>query len=192
MRIPQRSIAFALIATLTLLCLPLNAQEGRLTCASNDGRYRYCRADTQNRVQLVRQISNSRCSQGYSWGFDYRGIWVNRGCRAEFVYGRRGGGGGSNTGAAVAAGILGAIIVGAAVASSKHDNNMTIAPNTAAMPIRTAIARASAIGTAIIPPITCATADASPATLKAISPRATTMATTTGRINTDERRAERE
>ena len=122
MRIPQRLIA--LIASLALLSLPLNAQEGGLTCASNDGRYRYCRADTQNRVQLVRQISNSRCSQGYSWGFDYRGIWVDRGCRAEFVYGRRvSGGGGGNTGAAVAAGILGAIIVGAAVASSKDDKN---------------------------------------------------------------------
>jgi hypothetical protein len=122
MKILRRSIAATLIATLTILCLPLNAQEGSLTCASNDGRYRYCRADTQNRVQLVRQMSNSRCSQGYSWGFDYRGIWVDRGCRAEFVYGRRGGGGGSNTGAAVAAGILGAIIVGAAVASSKDDD----------------------------------------------------------------------
>ena len=123
MRISQRLIA--LTASLALLTLPLNAQEGGLTCASNGGRYRYCRADTQNRVQLVRQISNSRCSQGYSWGFDYRGIWVDRGCRAEFVYGRRvsGGGGGSNTGAAVAAGILGAIIVGAAVASSKDDKN---------------------------------------------------------------------
>jgi hypothetical protein len=121
MKILRRSIAASLIASLTLLCLPLNAQEGRLTCASNDGRYRYCRADTQNRVQLVRQISGSRCSQGYSWGFDYRGIWVDRGCRAEFVYGR-GNNGGSNTGAAVAAGILGAIIVGAAIASSKDDS----------------------------------------------------------------------
>jgi Protein of unknown function (DUF3011) len=122
MRTLRRPVAATLIATLTFLCLPLDAQEGRLTCSSNDGRYRYCRADTQNRVQLIRQISGSRCDQGYSWGFDYRGIWVDRGCRAEFVYGRRSDGG-SNTGAAVAAGILGAIIVGAAVASSNEDNN---------------------------------------------------------------------
>jgi len=117
MRLPQRAITVVVIAALTLLSLPLNAQEGSLTCASNDGRYHYCRADTQNRVQLVRQISNSRCSQGYSWGFDYRGIWVDRGCRAEFVYGRRGnnGGGGSNTGAAVAAGVDGVFL-------EVHDN----------------------------------------------------------------------
>src|ERR1700723_4265779 len=116
MKRAQRPVTLLLIATLTFLCLPISAQEGRLTCASNNGRYRYCRADTQNRVQLTRQLSGSRCNQGYSWGFDYRGIWVDRGCRAEFVYGRRvSGGGGGNTGAAVAAGILGAIIVGAAV-----------------------------------------------------------------------------
>ncbi|HEY0703659.1 MAG TPA: DUF3011 domain-containing protein [Candidatus Acidoferrales bacterium] len=123
-KIFRRSIVVTLVVSLTLLCLPLNAQEGSLTCASNNGRYRYCRADTQNRVQLVRQNSGSRCTQGYSWGYDYRGIWVDRGCRAEFVYGRRGnGGGGSNTGAAVAAGILGAIIVGAAVSSAKSDKD---------------------------------------------------------------------
>src|ERR1700721_1794298 len=119
MKRAQRPVTLLLIATLTFLCLPISAQEGRLTCASNNGRYRYCRADTQNRVQLTRQLSGSRCNQGYSWGFDYRGIWVDRGCRAEFVYGRRNSGG--NTGAAVAAGVIGAIIVGAAVASSKSD-----------------------------------------------------------------------
>src|SRR5579862_1724923 len=116
----QRPVTLLLIATLTFLCLPISAQEGRLTCNSNNGRYRYCRADTQNRVQLVRQLSGSRCNQGYSWGFDYRGIWVDRGCRAQFEFGRRNSGG--NTGAAVAAGVIGAIIVGAAVASSNSDS----------------------------------------------------------------------
>ena len=124
MKRAQRPIILILIATLTFLCLPIGAQDGRLTCSSNDGRYKYCRADTQNRVQLVRQISGSRCDQGYSWGFDYRGIWVDRGCRAEFMYGKRNnGGGGGGSGAAVAAGILGGLILGAAVASSKDDSS---------------------------------------------------------------------
>ena len=122
MRSLRRPTSLILIAALTFFCLPLNAQEGSLTCASNNGRYRYCRADTQNRAQLVRQLSSSRCDQGYSWGFDYRGIWVDRGCRAEFVYGKRSNGGG-NAGAAVAAGILGGLILGAAVASSKDDSS---------------------------------------------------------------------
>jgi hypothetical protein len=51
-------------------------------------------------------------------GFDYRGIWVDRGCRAEFDYGRSGGDH-ADRNTAIAAGVLGAIIVGAAVAGSK-------------------------------------------------------------------------
>jgi hypothetical protein len=120
MKIPRRPITAILIATLTVLCVPISAQNGVLNCASNDGRYHYCRADTQNRVRLVQQFSNSPCNQGYSWGFDYRGVWVDRGCRAQFEFGRRNNGG--NTGAAVAAGVIGAIIVGAAVASSNNDS----------------------------------------------------------------------
>jgi hypothetical protein len=120
MKIPRRPITATLIATLTVLCVPISAQNGVLNCASNDGRYHYCRADTQNRVRLVQQFSNSPCNQGYSWGFDYRGVWVDRGCRAQFEFGRRNNGG--NTGAAVAAGVIGAIIVGAAVASSNNDS----------------------------------------------------------------------
>ena len=33
---------------------------------------------------MVRQRSDARCQQGYSWGYDGRGIWVDRGCRADF------------------------------------------------------------------------------------------------------------
>lgn len=55
-----------------------------ITCASDDGRRHYCDADTRNGVQMTRQISGSACKQGQTWGFDNRGIWVDRGCRAEF------------------------------------------------------------------------------------------------------------
>jgi hypothetical protein len=40
-------------------------------------------------VQLVRQISGSPCRQDETWGYDRRGIWVDRGCRAEFVITQR-------------------------------------------------------------------------------------------------------
>jgi len=36
---------------------------------------------------LARQISGSRCEQNSTWGYDSRGIWVDRGCRAEFDFG---------------------------------------------------------------------------------------------------------
>lgn len=114
----------ALMVCCAMVAAPATAQTGSLTCSSNDGRYRYCRADTQNRVRLARQLSNSRCDYRYSWGYDYRGIWVDRGCRAQFDYGKGGGGaGGGGSGAAVAAGILGGIIVGSAIAGSKSDNS---------------------------------------------------------------------
>src|SRR5271170_8439468 len=101
------------------------AQSGSLTCSSNDGGYHYCRADTHNQVQLTQQLSGSPCQQGYSWGYDYRGIWVDRGCRAQFEYGfgnnnSNNGGDNNNTGAAVAAGILGAIVIGSIIASQNN------------------------------------------------------------------------
>jgi Protein of unknown function (DUF3011) len=120
----RRWTAIAVIFTMGVLCPLATAQQGTMNCASNDGRYRYCRVDTQNYVRLTRQNSGSPCTYGRTWGYDYRGIWVDRGCRATFEYGRRqNNNGGSNTGAAVAAGILGAIIVGSAIAASKNDDN---------------------------------------------------------------------
>jgi hypothetical protein len=56
-----------------------------ITCASNNGERVYCSANTRFGVQLTRQISGSPCVQGRTWGFDDRGIWVDRGCRADFV-----------------------------------------------------------------------------------------------------------
>jgi Protein of unknown function (DUF3011) len=123
--IVSRAISALLIVSLTTFTM---AQTGGLTCSSDDGDYHYCRADTQNQVQLVRQISGSRCEQGYSWGFDPRGIWVDRGCRAQFSYGRvnthtSSGNNNNNSGAAIAGGILGALILGAAVAAANNNNN---------------------------------------------------------------------
>ncbi len=58
-------------------------------CESSDMRLRRCPADTRDGVILVRQLSDSRCVQGQTWGWDARGVWVDRGCRGEF---RSGGG----------------------------------------------------------------------------------------------------
>ncbi len=61
------------------------APPGSITCSSNNGERVYCEADTRYGVQLVRQISGSPCREGYTWGADRRGIWVDRGCRAIFA-----------------------------------------------------------------------------------------------------------
>lgn len=56
-----------------------------LYCASDDGRKNFCQVDARGGVEMVKQRSGSACQQGYSWGFDERGIWVDHGCRADFV-----------------------------------------------------------------------------------------------------------
>ena len=58
----------------------------RIACNSTDGRKSYCDADTRGAtVQLARKMGPSPCDEGVSWGYDKQGIWVDRGCRAEFV-----------------------------------------------------------------------------------------------------------
>jgi hypothetical protein len=56
-----------------------------ISCSSDDGKRHYCSANTPGRVRLVQQRSESACQEGYSWGSDDRGIWVDHGCRADFV-----------------------------------------------------------------------------------------------------------
>jgi hypothetical protein len=56
-------------------------------CASDNGRLNYCGADTRGGVRLIRQRSDAPCISGRTWGYDRRGIWVDRGCRAEFITG---------------------------------------------------------------------------------------------------------
>ena len=57
-----------------------------ISCASNDMGRHYCDApNTRAGVQMVRQNSGSPCRKDYSWGFDYRVIWVDHGCRVDFA-----------------------------------------------------------------------------------------------------------
>lgn len=55
-----------------------------ITCSSDNGKRNYCNADTRCGVRLSRQISGSECAETRTWGIDGRGLWVDRGCRAEF------------------------------------------------------------------------------------------------------------
>ena len=91
------------LATMILLLLSagrLHAQSGMLnkngpqmTCASDDGRRHYCPVNTSRGVRLVNQRSKTACVQGSTWGYDHRGVWVDRGCRADFFVAAEQGGG---------------------------------------------------------------------------------------------------
>jgi len=119
--------AILAVAFATVGVRAVHAQERRLTCESTKGDYQYCRADTNNNVQLEKRLSFSDCVYNSSWGYDNRGIWVDRGCRAEFVYGRSGG-----SGAAVAAGaIIGGAILAGVLASRGGSNDKINSENEA-------------------------------------------------------------
>jgi hypothetical protein len=82
-------LLMAAAAAGTLLAAPVAQAQPRgrtVLCESQDGRYHECRmpADAR-RVQLVRQISDSRCDEGRSWGQRGGKIWVDKGCRGEFA-----------------------------------------------------------------------------------------------------------
>ena len=63
---------------------PGQGQGQTVTCSSDDGKRNWCNVDTRRGIQLSRQISGSPCIEGQTWGVDNRGLWVDRGCRAEF------------------------------------------------------------------------------------------------------------
>lgn len=56
-----------------------------LRCESADNRQRRCSVPVRSGVQLVRQLSSTRCVEGANWGWDRSGIWVDQGCRGEFT-----------------------------------------------------------------------------------------------------------
>ena len=121
------------VALATLLVAP-PAFARTVRCESRNYRHTYCPVDTYGSVTLRRELSYRSCAYGRGWGYDHRGIWVDRGCRAEFAVdegGRRPYSGydyydrdrdrGSKAGAAVAGVALGAAIA-AAIVASKNKN----------------------------------------------------------------------
>lgn len=70
----------------TPLPQPVRDFAGTLRCESRNKDYQQCRANTQDRVELLRKISG-KCNAGRQWGWSSTYIWVTKGCRAEFGYG---------------------------------------------------------------------------------------------------------
>ncbi len=62
-----------------------------LECGSSRQKYNFCQVDVgrHGRVRLSKRISDSRCVEGSSWGWNRAGVWVDNGCRARFVVDRR-------------------------------------------------------------------------------------------------------
>lgn len=71
----------------------------KVRCESADNRYRECDTGFRGDAILTRRLSKARCTEGETWGQRNGAIWVDRGCRAEFIEGSGGwspGGGNNN------------------------------------------------------------------------------------------------
>lgn len=76
------SLAFAAVAA---AATPQRLEAQTFTCESRNNDRTYCNVNARGNVHLVRQLSQADCVAGRSWGTDSRGVWVSRGCRADFV-----------------------------------------------------------------------------------------------------------
>jgi hypothetical protein len=63
---------------------PLPTRRQTLYCGSDDNRTRRCNVTVRRDVRVLHQASKAPCLEGSSWGWDRDGIWVSRGCRADF------------------------------------------------------------------------------------------------------------
>src|ERR1700730_5472711 len=77
-------IYLGLISAAFGIFIPRSAGQ-TISCSSDDGKRHYCSANAPGRARLAQQRSESACREGYCWGSDDRGIWVDHGCRADFV-----------------------------------------------------------------------------------------------------------
>jgi hypothetical protein len=76
-----------LLVTGAVLLFPAAAAAGTVKVESRSMERVYKRTSTRGGVRLSRQLSREACVEGVSWGFDRDGIWVDKGCRAQFETG---------------------------------------------------------------------------------------------------------
>ncbi len=82
----RRSVSLAFVSgvrLLTFVSTDTAWAQKTVTCES-DGGYKYCRADTYGKAVMVSEKSNGVCVGGTTWAYDRKGVWVDKGCRAEF------------------------------------------------------------------------------------------------------------
>ena len=127
MRSTYSPVSILTTVVVSVLISPLAIADEVVTCKSHDYKYEHCNIRSAGYVALQKQLSSTRCEQGRTWDYDRRGIWVDDGCKAEFLvenddYGEDDHHS-SNNDAKVAAGvIIGAAILGALINNSNHDD----------------------------------------------------------------------
>jgi hypothetical protein len=121
-----RAVAVAACTALVASSLPAVAAE-TIRCSSSGYRYNYCRVNTGNDARLERQHSSADCRQGYSWGHDRHGVWVDHGCDADFRVAS--GGGHHNKAIAAGAAIAGVALIAALAAQGNKGQQSADVPS---------------------------------------------------------------
>jgi len=118
---------------------------GTIECRSENNRYQRCSVNTQNRVEIVRQLSNTQCYERRNWGYDRGSIWVDNGCSARFGYGFGNdyGSGGSSSSNSGGGGDASDVIAGVALAGGLVALLAALSKNSSGSSSRSAPAAAS-------------------------------------------------
>ena len=85
----DRILPLVLAAAAVVLWAPAPAQaqllsKDRVRCESKDGRRETCDTKWPGQSELTKQLSDTRCVEGRTWGASAGKVWVDNGCRAEF------------------------------------------------------------------------------------------------------------
>ena len=119
----QRGVAGLTCAALLCGPMPAVASERTIRCDSRNFGYNYCRVDTDDRVELIDRHGVFSCNEGRSWGYDGRGVWVNKGCSATFRVGR----GSGNHDRAIVGAVVGLAALAALAASRQKQEPAEVA-----------------------------------------------------------------
>lgn len=124
MKSTVRFLTIVVLLTGVALSSTLSADQ-TLRCESFHQVHEFCRVDTHGYVRLSREFSKSKCHQGRTWDYDRRGIWVDDGCKAEFVIETRHhtNDHDEHNGEKAVAATAAIALIAAAVAASSHDDH---------------------------------------------------------------------
>src|SRR5687768_6875203 len=73
-----------LVAVLLCCAVPAVADH-TFRCESSSGSYQECRVTAGGTILFTRQLSDTKCVEGKTWGIRNGVVWVDAGCRAEFT-----------------------------------------------------------------------------------------------------------
>lgn len=85
MNFSNRLVSLLPAITVMVFMTPQALADEIVTCKSHDYKYTHCNTKSDGYIRLHKQLSGTECKQGSNWDYDRHGIWVDEGCKAEFL-----------------------------------------------------------------------------------------------------------